>query len=367
VTVPFLDLKSQYLSIKDEIQTAISNVLESTSFAGGPFVKKFEEEFAAYCQSEYAIGCGSGTDALQLALAAAGIGEGDEVITVPNTFIATAEAICLCGAQPVFIDIDPKTCTMDPELIEGAITDKTKALIPVHLYGQTADMDPILAIAAKHKLIVIEDACQAHGAEYKGKKAGSMGDMGCFSFYPGKNLGAYGEAGAVITNNQALSQMIQMYRDHGQNRKYYHEYMGWNGRMDGIQGAILSVKLRHLDSWTESRIAHAQLYNQSLKAYPEVLTPYRESFNRHIYHIYAIRINNRDQVLEKLKEAGISTGIHYPVPIHLQNAFNRYKKETNSFPNSEKCSLEELSLPMYAELTGAQIEYVVQKIIQSMH
>jgi dTDP-4-amino-4,6-dideoxygalactose transaminase len=263
--VPFLDLKTQYLSIQQEIKHAIGQVLESTAFAGGPFVAKFEDEFAAYCNCKCAVGVGNGTDALWFALLALGVKEGDEVITVPNTFIATAEAISFCGARPVFVDVDERTYTLNPDLLEAAITPRTKAIIPVHLFGQTADMDPILGIAQKHRLYVIEDACQAHGAEYKGRKAGSIGHAGCFSFYPGKNLGAYGEAGAVVTNDPELANRMRVLRDHGQPKKYYHDVIGWNGRMDGIQGAVLSVKLRHLDRWNENRRNHAAAYGTLLE------------------------------------------------------------------------------------------------------
>ena len=256
--VPFLDLKAQYQSIKPEIQSALNQVLENTAFAGGPFVAQFEKEFAAFCGTKHAIGVGSGTDALWAALVAVGAGPGDEVITVPDTFIATAEAISFCGARPVFVDIEETTYNMDPAKLEAAITPKTKAIIPVHLFGQMADMDPIMEIARKRKLYVIEDAAQAHGAEYKGKKAGSVGDVGCFSFYPGKNLGAYGEAGAVVTNNDQLADKMRMFRDHGQPKKYYHDMIGWNARMDGFQGAVLSVKLKHIDAWNDARRKNAR-------------------------------------------------------------------------------------------------------------
>ncbi|HOO91514.1 MAG TPA: DegT/DnrJ/EryC1/StrS family aminotransferase, partial [Syntrophales bacterium] len=252
MNVPFLNLKVQYKSIQNEIQDAISQVINNTAFAGGPFVARFEEEFASFCGCQHAIGVGSGTDALWLSLTALGIGEGDEVITVPDTFIATAEAISFCGAKPVFVDVDQDTYNMDPNRIEAAITQHTRAIIPVHLFGQMADMDPIMEIARRYGLFVVEDACQAHGSEYKGKRSGSIGDMGCFSFYPGKNLGAYGEAGAVVTNNSDLAERMRMFRDHGQAKKYYHGMIGWNARMDGIQGAILSTKLKHLDNWTEA-------------------------------------------------------------------------------------------------------------------
>ena len=262
--VPFLDLKAQYNSIKDEIAAGLQQVLDNTAFAGGPFVAAFEKDFAAYCGTKHAVGVGNGTEALWIALIALGVGAGDEVITVPDTFIATAEAISFCGAKPVFVDVDEKTYNMDPAKLEAAITPKTKAVIPVHLFGQMCDMDPIMEIARKHKLFVIEDASQSHGAEYKGKRAGSIGDVGCFSFYPGKNLGAYGEAGAVVTSNDALADKMKMLRDHGSAKKYYHTYLGFNCRMDGFQGAVLSVKLKYIDKWNEARRTNAGLYTQAL-------------------------------------------------------------------------------------------------------
>ncbi len=360
--VPFLDLKSQYLAIKEEINSAVNEVMEKTAFAGGPFVAKFEQEFASFCNCRHAIGVGNGTDALWLSLLALGIGPGDEVITVPNTFIATFEAITYCGAKPVFVDIEETTHTMNPELIRAAITKNTKAIIPVHLFGQTADMDPIMAIAKEHGLYIIEDACQAHGAKYKGRKAGSMGDAGCFSFYPGKNLGAYGEAGAVTTNNDAIAEKIRMLRDHGQDKKYYHSLIGWNARMDGIQGAILSVKLKYLNDWNKSRRKHAEQYTELLSSENKVITPNEAAYNEHIYHIYAIRVNEREKLMAYLADKGISCNIHYPVPIHLQKAYSMLKLNCGSFPVAEKCSSEYLSLPMYAELTADQINWVANQI-----
>ena len=362
MNVPFLNLKIQYESIKDEINAAINDVIEKTAFAGGPFVAQFEEEFAEFCQCQHAIGVGNGTDALWLPLLALGIGRGDEVITVPSTFIATAEAISFCDATPVFVDIDEQTYNMNPKLLEAAITPKTKAIIPVHLFGQTADMDPIMDIAKKHNLYVIEDACQAHGSEYKGKRAGSIGDASAFSFYPGKNLGAYGEAGAIVTNNADLASKTKMFRDHGQARKYYHGMIGWNARMDGIQGAILTVKLKHLESWTEARRKNASLYNEFLSNVDGIVTPREADYTRHVYHIYAIRVQNRDELIEKLAEKEIFCGIHYPVPIHLQEAYNFLGLSKGSFPVAEKCAAEFVSLPMFPELTEAQIKYTTDEI-----
>src|SRR5437868_567754 len=279
--VPFLDLKAHHAPIIDEFDGAIREVIESSAFAGGPFVEKFEEEFAAFCGSSYAIGVGNGTDALWLTLLALGIGEGDEVITVPNTFIATAEAITYCKAQPVFVDVDENTFTMNPAELKKSLTSKTKAIIPVHLFGQPANMDPILEFARAKGLFVIEDAAQAHGAEYKGQKAGTMGDAGCFSFYPGKNLGAFGEAGAVVTNDPGINEKIRVLRDHGQTRKYYHTLVGWNCRMDGIQAAILSIKLRHLEEVNRRRRERALQYKQAFAGIERVATPFEADYARH--------------------------------------------------------------------------------------
>ncbi|MCX8022628.1 MAG: DegT/DnrJ/EryC1/StrS family aminotransferase [Syntrophorhabdaceae bacterium] len=360
--VPFLDLKAQYETIKEEINIAIQDVIEHTAFAGGPYVSKFEEAFSEFCGSSYAIGVGSGTEALWFCLLGLGIGPGDEVITVPNTFIATAEAISFSGARPVFVDVDEKTYNMDPNLIESAITSKTKAIIPVHLFGQVADMEPIMAIAKKHGLYVVEDACQAHGAEYKGKKAGTFGVAGAFSFYPGKNLGAYGEAGAIVTDNLELADRIRVLRDHGQARKYYHNIIGWNGRMDGIQGAVLSVKLRYLTTWNDKRRKNAYLYNSMLKGIDGLVTPYEADYGKHVYHIYAIRVKERENVISKLAERGVSCGIHYPVPIHLQTAYSSLCLIEGRFPIAEKVTKEFVSLPMYPELTEEQIKHVVKEL-----
>jgi dTDP-4-amino-4,6-dideoxygalactose transaminase len=360
--VPFLDLKAQYDAISDEIAAALQKVLDNCAFAGGPFVAQFEREFAVYCQSESAVGVGSGTAALWLALKGLGIGEGDEVITVPNTFIATAEAISVCGARPVFVDIDEQVYNINPELIEAAITPKTKAIIPVHLYGQMAEMDDIMEIARAHGLFVIEDACQAHGAEYKSQKAGSIGDAGCFSFYPGKNLGAYGEAGAVVTNNQELANKVKMLRDHGQKEKYYHSIVGWNCRMDGFQGAVLSVKLKHLDKWNESRRKNAELYNSFLADLDSIITPFKADYAKHVYHIYPVLTESRQRLMDALAQKQIFCGIHYPVPLHLQAAYSSLGYKEGDFPVAEKCASRQLSLPMFPELTSGQIEYVVEEI-----
>jgi dTDP-4-amino-4,6-dideoxygalactose transaminase len=360
--VPFLDLTAHHHPIQDEILAAIREVIESNAFAGGPFVAKFEEEFASYCHTRYAAGVGSGTDALWLALLACGIGAGDEVITVPNSFLATAEAISFSGAAPVFVDVNPRTYTMDPELLEAAITPRTKAIIPVHLFGQMTDMDPIMEIARRHKLVVIEDACQAHGAEYKGRRAGSIGHAGCFSFYPGKNLGAMGEAGAVVTNDPAIQEKIQLLRDHGQRAKYRHSHIGWNARMDGIQGAVLRVKLKVLDRGNAARRSHARLYETHLGNRGDLIAPKEAEYGTHVYHVYAVRVKGRDQLQRVLADRGIASGIHYPIPIHLQEAYGHLKLGRGSFPIAERCAEEFLSLPMFPELTPDQIETVVREV-----
>jgi len=367
MNVPFLDLKSQYLSIKDEIQTALSEVMEKTAFAGGPFVAQFENEFAKFCGTKHAIAVGSGTEALWAALLAAGVGPGDEVITVPDTFIATAEAVSYCGGTPVFVDIEEATYNMDPAKLEAAITPRTKAVIPVHLFGQTADMDPIIEVAAKHRLLVIEDACQAHGAEYKGKRAGSIGDAGCFSFYPGKNLGAYGEAGAVVTNRDELADRIRMFRDHGQPKKYHHDMAGWNARMDGFQGAVLSVKLKYIDSWNESRRKNAAMYGELLNhGAAGVALPIQAGYAKHVYHIYAVRVKNRDTFMDALNKKGVASGIHYPIPLHLTGAYASLGYKEGDFPVAEKCAAEFVSLPMYPELKEEQIRYVAATIKETL-
>ena len=360
--VPFLDLKAQYESIHDEITDAIQQVLDSSAFAGGPFVDRFEKEFASFCHCQYGIGVGSGTESLWLALLAHGIGPGDEVITVPNTFIATVEAISFCGAKPVFVDVNDRTYNMDATLLEAAITPQTKAIIPVHLFGQMVDMDLIMEIAKARGLVVIEDACQAHGAQYKDRPAGSIGDAGCFSFYPGKNLGAYGEAGAVVTNNLNLDRNIRMLRDHGQAKKYYHAMIGWNARMDGLQGAVLGVKLKHLNSWNEARRENAKLYNELLADLDGTVVPREADYAKHVYHIYAIRVQNRDGLIKALLEKDIHCGIHYPLPLYLQEAYHFMGLRKGSFPVAERCAEELVSLPMFPELSKEQIEYVVTKI-----
>jgi dTDP-4-amino-4,6-dideoxygalactose transaminase len=360
--VPFLDLKAHHAPIREQLDAAIAEVIDSGAFAGGPFVAKFEKEFAAYCGAARAVGVGNGTDALWFALLALGVGPNDEVITVPNTFMATAEAISFCGARPVFVDIEEATYNMDPGLLEKAITPRTKAIIPVHIFGQCANMDAILEIAGRHGLPVIEDACQAHGATYKGRKAGTMGVAGCFSFYPGKNLGALGEAGGTVTNNADLAGKMQVLRDHGQARKYYHSHIGWNGRMDGIQAAVLSVKLKQLDVSNQRRRSHALLYDQLLGGTEGVIIPAQGRHNQSIYHIYAVRVKNRDQVLQSMAEKGISCAIHYPIPVHLQEAYRFLGQGKGSFPVAERCVAEFLSLPMFPELSREQVQAVAEEL-----
>jgi dTDP-4-amino-4,6-dideoxygalactose transaminase len=361
--IPFVDLKTQYLSIKDEVNAAIQGVLESCQFTLGSEVAKFEDEFAAYSGDKIGIGVNTGTSALHLALLAANVGPGDEVITVPFTFVASVAAIHYTGAKPVLIDVDPKTYTMDPALLEAAITPRTKAIIPVHLYGQCADMDPILALAKKHNLVVLEDACQAHGAEYKGRRAGSMGDMAAFSFYPGKNLGAYGEGGMVTTNNAEYARTIKMLRDWGAEKKYQHVLKGYNFRLEGIQGAVLRVKLKYLEKWTEGRRAAAARYDQLLSG-TGIPTPFAHAHNRHVYHIYAVRTPARAAWQEQLNAAGVQSGIHYPIPVHLLPAYADLGYQAGQFPHSEKAANEVLSLPMFPEITAAQTQAVADALIK---
>ena len=358
---PFLDLKAQYLSIKDEVDAAIQGVLDSCQFTLGSEVAAFENEFAAYCEAGHGIGVNTGTSALHLALLAAGVGAGDEVITVPFTFVATVSAVDYTGARPVFVDIDPRSYTIDVAAIEAAITPRTKAIIPVHLYGQPADMDPILEIARRHGLVVIEDACQAHGATYKGRRTGSMGDLACFSFYPGKNLGACGEAGMVVTNDPERARTLRMLRDWGAEKKYHHVLRGYNFRMEGIQGAVLRVKLRRLEAWTEARRSVAAHYDRLL-AGSGIATPEAMPYARHVYHIYAVRTGRRQEWQEALLAQGIQTGIHYPTPVHLLPAFAGLGYHAGQFPHAEQAAREVLSLPMYPELTAHQCEEVVRSL-----
>jgi dTDP-4-amino-4,6-dideoxygalactose transaminase len=362
--VPLLDLKAQYQAIKSELDAAVIHVLENAQFILGPEVAAFEKEFAAHVDAREAIGLNSGTSALHLALLAAGVGPGDEVITVPFTFVATAAAIVYTGATPVFVDIDPVTYNIDVTQIEAAITPRTRAILPVHLFGQPADMDPIMEIARRHGIVVIEDAAQSHGAEYKGRRAGSIGDMACFSFYPAKNLGACGEGGAVTTNNPEYAKKIRILRDWGSEKKYVHDVKGYNYRLEGIQGAILRVKLRHLEDWTNLRRAHADRYAQLLAGCP-IQLPHAASYARHVYHVYTIRAANRDRLRDELLKRDIHSGIHYPIPIHLQPAYADLNYGPGSFPVAEQACTEVLALPIYPELTGAQLCEVADAVSQS--
>jgi dTDP-4-amino-4,6-dideoxygalactose transaminase len=370
MSVPFLDLRAQYESVKEEIAAAVQEVIDHSAFALGPAVERFERAFADYCRVHHCVGVNSGTAALTLLLRAYGIGKGDEVITVANTFFATVEAMLHVGAIPVLVDCEEETALIDVTKIEAAITKTTKAIIPVHLFGQCADMDAINGIAKKHRLIVIEDACQAHGALYgstsspqaKGRKAGSLGRSAAFSFYPGKNLGAFGEAGAVVTNDAEIANIVRMLRDHGQSQKYHHDLVGWNERMDGIQGAVLTVKLQHLDAWNARRRAHAKTYQERLVGVGDLRFFETPEGNEHIYHLFVIRTSKRDALQRHLKSRGIETGIHYPVPIHLLPATHNLGWNEGDLPVAEKLSKEILSLPMFPELTERQIEQVCTTI-----
>ncbi len=359
--VPFLDLQAQYRSIKGELDSAIQGVLDKSAYVLGPAVAEFEKNFAAYCQARECIGVNNGTNALLLALRALGVGPGDEVITAANTFIATAAAIAHAGATPVLVDVDPVSRTIDPQLIEAAITNKTKVIIPVHLYGRTADMDPILAIAAKHKLAVLEDSAQSHGAKYKGRVAGSIAAIAAFSFYPGKNLGAYGEGGAVTTSDPELARRVRMLRDHGSEKKYYHELLGYNARLEGIQGAVLNTKLRHLDKWNTERNRVARRYNELLAGAPVTVPDMNPDYFQ-VFHLYVIETDRREELQQFLASQQIATLIHYPVPIHLQNAFAHLGRKRGSFPVTEKMADRIVSLPMYPELSDEQIQFVAAKI-----
>ncbi|MGQ9602996.1 MAG: DegT/DnrJ/EryC1/StrS family aminotransferase [bacterium] len=364
--VPFVDLRAQYQSISNEIQEAIMDVVNDCAFVGGKYVERFEEEFAAYCSRRYAVGVSSGTSALHLALIALGIKPGDEVITAANTFIATTEAITHAGGKVRLVDIDPESYTVDPAKIEDAITPKTKVIIPVHLYGQTADMDPLIEIAKKHGIKILEDAAQAQGAEYKGRRAGSIGDVAAFSFYPAKNLGAYGDAGMVVTDDKDVADKVRLYSNHGRRSAYDHAVEGFNERLDGIQAAVLSVKLKYLDSWNEMRNRAARRYDGMLKDLP-VRTPKQMYYAKHIYHLYVIRIAQRDKVRDYLASKGVGTGIHYPIPIHLLDAYRHAGIPKASYPETEKAAEEILSLPMYAEINEEQQRYVVDCIAEALN
>ncbi len=366
-TLPLVDLRRQYASIKTEIDEKISGVLKSTAFILGSEVKEFEKEFAAFCSVGLSVGVNSGTDALSLALLALGVGEGDEVITSPNTFIATAAAISHVGARPVLVDVDPESYNIDVSQIEKGITGKTRAIIPVHLYGQPSEMDATLQIAKNHNMKVVEDACQAHGGEYRGRRVGSLGDISAFSFYPGKNLGAYGDGGAVVTDKNELAGRIRLLRDHGSPKKYYHDVIGYNSRLDEIQAAVLRVKLRYLNVWNEKRRRNARLYSEYLKDLVDkglVSTPKEKNWAKHVYHLFVIQVDERlrDKLIEHLNARGIGAQIHYPIPIHLQKAYKHLGYTEGSFPVSERLVKRIISLPMFPELEQQEIEHIAQEI-----
>jgi len=357
--IPQADLKAQYAAIKSEVMQAIAGVIENTQFVRGSAVQAFEEKFASYCEVEHAVGVANGTDALMLALRAVGVGEGDEVITSPFTFTATGEAIYWVGAKPVFVDISPANYTINPDKIEEKITAKTKAIIPVHLYGHPCDMESIMQIAQKHDLHVIEDAAQAHGARYNGKRVGSLGHLACFSFYPGKNLGAYGDAGAVVTNNTKIAEKIRRLGDHGSSKKYENDMMGFNSRLDGVQGAVLGVKINYIEAWTARRREIAQYYNDAFANVNAVQSPIESSWAECVYHLYVIQLENRAEVKQKLNEAGIGAAIHYPRPLNLQKSYDYLKQGRGSFPVAEQAGEKVLSLPNYPEMTEQMMAEVV--------
>lgn len=360
--VPFVDLKAQYQTIAGEVDEAMHRVVGDADFILGRDVALFEREFADFCEAGYAVGLDSGTSALELALRAHGIGEGDEVITVSHTFVATVAAISYTGARPVLVDVDRDSYNIDAGKIEAAITPRTKALVPVHLYGQPADLDLILAIARKHNLVVIEDACQAHGARYKGKRVGALGDAGCFSFYPGKNLGAYGDAGMVVTNKKEIAERITLLRNYGQPQKYRHVMMGYNRRLDSLQAAVLRVKLPRLDEWNAARQRAARLYNELLEDAEGIRTPYAAEESSHAYHLYVVQHAQRERLLSYLHDQGVSAGLHYPIPVHLQPCYEDLGLRSGSLPVTEAVSSRVISLPMFAEITAEQIEYVCDHV-----
>jgi dTDP-4-amino-4,6-dideoxygalactose transaminase len=363
VKIPLVDLGAQHRQLETELQAAVQRVFQRSSFVSGPEVERFEAEFASYLNATSCVAVSSGTAALHLVLHALEIGPGDEVITVPNTFIATAEAISAVGARTVFVDVDPIAYTMDPTQVERAITVRTRAILPVHLYGQPADLDPLTAIARRYKLTIIEDACQAHGAEYKGRKAGTLGAAGCFSFYPSKNLGACGEGGAVVTSDPDLAERIRLLRNHGSVSKYEHCFPGYNFRMEGLQGAFLAVKLKYLDEWNERRRMLAQHYDRLFSG-SGVVTPTEMPYAKHVYHLYVIQAENREALRRRLAEQDIETGLHYPIPLHLQEAYRSLGYRRGDFPVSERLAERALSLPMYPDLTFEAVEHVASPILE---
>jgi len=364
LAVPITDLKLQYGVIKEEIDAAIAGVIDSTAFILGPPVASFETNYAEYCGTSHCVGVSNGTDALALSLKALDIGAGDEVITTPHTFGATIEAICEVGAHPVFVDIEEELYTLDTAQVAERVTERTRAVIPVHMYGQMADMDPLLALAAKHGFAIIEDAAQAQGARYNGKRAGSMGDVGCFSFYPGKNLGAYGDAGGITCSNDDLNTRLRRLRNHGMTpgAKFFYGEIGYNHRMDGMQGAVLDVKLRHLDDWNQRRRSAAARYNEGLADLDMLRLPVEAEYAQHVYHLYVIRAPRRDELAATLSQAGIETAVHYPHALHLTPAYSFLGHAEGSFPRCEGVCDEILSLPMFPELNHDQLDHVVEQI-----
>ena len=363
--IPYLDLKAQYKTIQREIEEAVKGVLESGHYVLGEEVAAFESAFAEYCQTRFAVAVNTGTSALHLALLAAGVGPGDEVITTPLTFVATTAAIVYTGAKPVFVEIDPATLNLDVSKVSKAITPRTKAFLPVHLHGKPVEMGPLLEISNKRKIPLIEDAAQAHGAEIQGKRVGGMGSAGCFSFYPGKNLGAYGEGGAVTTNDEEVAKKIRVLRDWGAEKRYHHDLKGFNFRMEALQGAILRIKLKHLEKWTEARIAHAKRYDEKLKGLP-LHIPSTPAGARHVYHVYPILVEKRDKLQEFLTAKGVQTNIHYPIPVHLQKAHADLGYKAGDFPAAEKACHQLLSLPLYPEMTEAQVDEVVAAVREGL-
>jgi len=361
--VPFMDLRTQYRRLRDEILEALDQTAESTAFCLGKRVADFEQAFADYIGVRHAVGVNSGTSALHLALLGAGVGAGDEVITVPMTFVATTWAISYVNARPVFVDVDPVTYTMDPRQVEARITPRTKAILPVHLYGQPADLAPLLEIGKKHGIPVIEDAAQAHGAQYHGRRAGSLGLSGCFSFYPGKNLGAYGEGGAVVTNDDAIAARLRSLRDHAQSKRYHHDEIGFNYRMDGFQGAVLGIKLKHLERWTEGRIFLAERYQKRLGGLPGLQLPRLGERRRHVWHLFVVLHPERDRIRAGLEARGIQTGLHYPIPVHLQKAYASLGGKPGDHPVAERIGRECLTLPLFPEMTIQQHDQVCDAVV----
>jgi dTDP-4-amino-4,6-dideoxygalactose transaminase len=366
--VPFLDLKAQNRSIWGELQNALDGVMAEAQFILGPPVERFETSFAKYLGVRHCVGVNNGTSALHLALLACGVGRGDEVITTPHSWISTTWAISYVGARPVFVDIEPTTYTLNPDLVERAITPRTKALLPVHLYGQAAELAPLIRLSEKHGLTLIEDAAQAHGAFYRGQRVGSLGKAGCFSFYPGKNLGALGEGGAVVTNDDQLAERVRWLRDHAQQKRHYHVEVGYNMRMEGVQGAVLNVKLQHLDGWNAARARHARHYRELLAGVAGLVPPVVSQSNRHVWHLFVVLVRGKDReaVRKALAERGVATGVHYPTPIPFQPAYAHLGYKPGDFPVTEAVMGSCLSLPMYAELTDDQVEWTARVLVECL-